>query len=35
LSTRYGDDASVSAGADGNRFVVKLRLPAEQNGDKA
>ena len=35
LSTRYGDDASVSAGVNGNRFVVKLRLPAEQNGDKA
>lgn len=35
LSTRYGDDASVSVGTEGNRFVVKLRLPAQQNGDKA
>jgi sensor histidine kinase YesM len=35
LHTRYGDDASVSVGTEGNRFSVKLRLPAQQNGDKA
>jgi two-component system sensor histidine kinase AlgZ len=35
LHTRYGDDASVSVGTEGNRFSVKLRLPAQQNGDQA
>jgi len=34
LHTRYGDDASVSVGTEGNRFSVKLRLPAHQNGDQ-
>ncbi len=34
LHTRYGDEASVSVGTDGNRFLVKLRLPAQQNGDR-
>ncbi len=35
LRARYGDDASISAGADGDRFMVKLRLPAQRNGDNA
>jgi two-component system, LytTR family, sensor histidine kinase AlgZ len=34
LHARYGDDASVSYGADGNLFSVKLRLPAQQNGNR-
>jgi two-component system sensor histidine kinase AlgZ len=34
LHARYGDDASVMFGADGNLFSVKLRLPAQQNGDR-
>jgi len=34
LHARYGDDASVSYGANGNVFSVKLRLPAQQNGDR-
>src|SRR5882757_2874192 len=35
LHARYGDDASVSYGANGNVFSVKLRLPAQQNGDRS
>ena len=35
LQTRYGEDASVSVGTENNRFSVKLRLPAQQNGDRA
>ncbi len=35
LHARYGDDASVAFGAEGNLFTVKLRLPAQQNGVKA
>ena len=35
LHARYGDDASVTFGANGNLFSVKLRLPAQQNGDRA
>lgn len=35
LHARYGNDASISAGAEGERFLVKLRLPAQLNGDKA
>jgi two-component system, LytTR family, sensor histidine kinase AlgZ len=34
LHARYGDDASVSFGTDGNVFTVKLRLPALRNGDR-
>ena len=34
LRARYGDEASVSYGADGNVFSVKLHLPAQQNGDR-
>jgi len=34
LHARYGDDASVTVGAEGNLFSVKLRLPAQQNGDR-
>jgi len=34
LYARYGDDASVSYGAEGNLFSVKVRLPAQQNGDR-
>ncbi len=34
LRARYGEDASVSVGAEGNRFLVKLLLPAKQNGDR-
>jgi len=30
LQARYGDDAGVSYGANGNLFSVKLRLPAQQ-----
>jgi two-component system sensor histidine kinase AlgZ len=36
LHARYGDEASVAFGADGNVFSVKLCLPAQQNnGAKA
>jgi two-component system, LytTR family, sensor histidine kinase AlgZ len=35
LHARYGNEASISAGAEGERFLVKLRLPAQLNGDKA
>jgi signal transduction histidine kinase len=35
LHARYGDDASVSYGAEGSLFSVKLRLPAQKNGDRA
>ncbi len=34
LHARYGDDASVMVGAEGNLFSVKLRLPAHQNGGR-
>jgi two-component system, LytTR family, sensor histidine kinase AlgZ len=34
LRARYGDDAGVVFGAEGNRFSVKLHLPARQNGDR-
>jgi LytS/YehU family sensor histidine kinase len=34
LHARYGDDASVSFGAEGSVFTVKLRLPAQRNGDR-
>jgi two-component system sensor histidine kinase AlgZ len=32
LDTRYGPEASISVRAEGNRFQVSLRLPAQQNG---
>jgi len=32
LNARYGNDASLAVRTDGNRFIVKLRLPAETNG---
>jgi DNA-binding NtrC family response regulator len=35
LSARYGTDASIAVRTDGNRFSVKLRLPAQQNGISA
>jgi two-component system, LytTR family, sensor histidine kinase AlgZ len=35
LNARYGTDASIAVRTDGNRFSVKLRLPAEQNGISA
>jgi two-component system, LytTR family, sensor histidine kinase AlgZ len=35
LNARYGTDASIAVRTDGNRFSVKLRLPAQQNGAKA
>jgi hypothetical protein len=35
IHARYGDDASIAFGADGNVFTVKLRLPAQQNGDRS
>jgi two-component system sensor histidine kinase AlgZ len=35
LQARYGDDASVAFGAEGNLFSVKLRLPAQHNGARA
>src|SRR5882762_1933448 len=34
LHARYGDNANVAYGADGNLFSVSLRLPAQQNGDR-
>lgn len=34
LHARYGDDASMMYGANGNVFSVKLRLPAHQTGDR-
>lgn len=33
LHTRYGEDANVNVSAEGNRFSVRLRLPAQQNGE--
>jgi hypothetical protein len=35
LNARYGEDAKVTVHADGNRFLVNLRLPAQTNGDRA
>jgi LytS/YehU family sensor histidine kinase len=32
LNARYGRDASVVVGANGGRFSVKLRFPAQENG---
>jgi hypothetical protein len=32
LDARYGSDANIAVGANGNRFLVKLRLPTQQNG---
>jgi len=34
LHARYGDNAHVAYGADGDLFSVSLRLPAQQNGDR-
>jgi two-component system, LytTR family, sensor histidine kinase AlgZ len=35
LNARYGADASIAVRTDGNRFSVKLSLPAQQNGASA
>jgi two-component system, LytTR family, sensor histidine kinase AlgZ len=35
LNARYGADASIAVRTDGNRFSVKLQLPAQQNGASA
>jgi hypothetical protein len=35
LDARYGADASVSVRTEGNQFSVHLRLPAQQNGERA
>jgi two-component system, LytTR family, sensor histidine kinase AlgZ len=35
LNARYGTDASIAVRTDGNRFSVKLKLPAQQNGASA
>lgn len=32
LNARYGTDASIAVRTEGNRFSVKLKLPAQQNG---
>jgi len=35
LNARYGTDASIAVRTEGNRFSVKLQLPAQQNGVSA
>ncbi|HTR64326.1 MAG TPA: histidine kinase [Terriglobales bacterium] len=35
LHTRYAEQANIVAGAEGNRFLVTLHLPAQANGARA